>query len=237
MSDRSITDIVADLSKPRPEYVKTKEAKNKRTNSTTTIRFFEWHSAVRILDECAPGWSSEVKQVIDAAGKIAAIVRISVPCAEGVVWREALGNEDDDHEGFGDPFSNAEAMAFKRAAAKFGVGLYLYQKDAPAATRAPERPAAPRTAPQAPAARPEPSGSLCSLMQVKTIAGLLRETGRDVSAIKAHYKVTQLSELTEGQADATIAQLKKRLAEQSAPALGDVLEGVEDRPNLSGVRS
>jgi hypothetical protein len=30
--------------------------------------------------------------------------------------------------GYGDPSSNAEAMALKRAAAKFGLGLYLYQK-------------------------------------------------------------------------------------------------------------
>jgi len=30
--------------------------------------------------------------------------------------------------GYGDPSSNAEAMALKRAAAKFGLGLYLYLK-------------------------------------------------------------------------------------------------------------
>jgi hypothetical protein len=30
--------------------------------------------------------------------------------------------------GYGDPSSNAEAMALKRAASKFGLGLYLYQK-------------------------------------------------------------------------------------------------------------
>jgi hypothetical protein len=29
---------------------------------------------------------------------------------------------------YGDPSSKAEAMALKRAAAKFGLGLYLYQK-------------------------------------------------------------------------------------------------------------
>lgn len=30
---------------------------------------------------------------------------------------------------YGDPSSNAESMAFRRAAARFGLGLYLYDKD------------------------------------------------------------------------------------------------------------
>jgi hypothetical protein len=53
---------------------------------------------------------------------------VSIPCAEGVVTREATGCEDADAKGYGDSSSNAEAMALKRAASKFGLGLYLYQK-------------------------------------------------------------------------------------------------------------
>jgi hypothetical protein len=48
-----------------------------------------------------------------------------------VFYREATGTEeepDEDEKMYGDPSSNAEAMALKRAAAKFGLGLYLYQK-------------------------------------------------------------------------------------------------------------
>jgi hypothetical protein len=50
------------------------------------------------------------------------------PCAQGVVFREAPGTEDEELKGYGNPSSNAEAIALKRAAAKFGLGLYLYQK-------------------------------------------------------------------------------------------------------------
>jgi hypothetical protein len=32
---------------------------------------------------------------------------------------------------YGDPSSNAESMAFRRAAAKFNLGLYLYEKERP----------------------------------------------------------------------------------------------------------
>jgi hypothetical protein len=50
-------------------------------------------------------------------------VRISIPCIEGIISREATGTEDEELKGYGDPSSNAEAMALKRAAAKFGLGL------------------------------------------------------------------------------------------------------------------
>jgi len=40
----------------------------------------------------------------------------------------ATGTEDEKLRGFVDPSSNAEAMALKRAASKFGLGLIFYQK-------------------------------------------------------------------------------------------------------------
>jgi hypothetical protein len=55
-------------------------------------------------------------------------LHLSIPCLEGVVSREATGTEDEELKGYGDPSSNAEAMALKRTASKFGLGLYLYQK-------------------------------------------------------------------------------------------------------------
>jgi hypothetical protein len=48
------------------------------------------------------------------------------PASRGIISREAT--EDEELRGYGDPPSNAEAMALKRAAAKFGLGLYLYSK-------------------------------------------------------------------------------------------------------------
>jgi hypothetical protein len=45
-----------------------------------------------------------------------------------IISLEATGTEDEELRGFGDPSSNAEAMALKRAASKFGVGLSFYHK-------------------------------------------------------------------------------------------------------------
>jgi len=41
--------------------------------------------------------------------------RIAIPCLEGTVWHEATGTEDEELRGYGDPSSNAQAMALKRA--------------------------------------------------------------------------------------------------------------------------
>ena len=57
------------------------------------------------------------------------IVRLSIPSSEGVVYREATGQEDEDLESYGNSSSNAESMALRRAAAKFGLGLSLYDQN------------------------------------------------------------------------------------------------------------
>jgi hypothetical protein len=61
-------------------------------------------------------------------GKLILTIRLSVPCLEGVVYREATGQEEEETTSYGDSSSNAESMALRRAAAKFGLGLYLYDK-------------------------------------------------------------------------------------------------------------
>jgi hypothetical protein len=54
---------------------------------------------------------------------------LTVPTAEGPVYYEATGFETLETVGYGDPASNAESMALRRAAAKLGLGLYLYDKE------------------------------------------------------------------------------------------------------------
>ena len=120
---RSITEIISDLSKELPErHVKLRSQGGKQ------IPYIEWHTAIRYLDHYAPGWSFRIKCVTPIGDRCVVTVSITIPCLEGDVTREATGTEDEELRGYGDPSSNAEAMALKRAAAKFGLGLYLYQK-------------------------------------------------------------------------------------------------------------
>jgi hypothetical protein len=120
---RSIIAIVTDLSKPlAARHLKT------RKQGGHDLTYIEWHTAVKYLDHFAPGWSYAVKSVSQVGSLVTVIASISIPCLEGVVTREATGCEDADNKGYGDSVSNAEAMALKRAASKYGLGLHLYQK-------------------------------------------------------------------------------------------------------------
>jgi len=120
---RSIKDIITDLSKPLAQrHLKT------RWQGGTELTYIEWHTAVKYLDHFASGWSYSVKSVALVGNLVTVIASISIPCLEGLITREATGCEEADSKGYGDAVSNAEAMALKRSASKFGLGLYLYQK-------------------------------------------------------------------------------------------------------------
>lgn len=131
-----------------PSFFKTRQARNE------TITYLPWYMAKEALDQCAPGWDYSIKEVgsvvanlpevRDGQGNVRRAIAIgyarvyvvgvlSIPTTEGVVQRSATGFEDFDNDSYGDPFSNASAMAFNRAAALFDLGIDLYNKDKRAA--------------------------------------------------------------------------------------------------------
>ncbi len=120
---RSIRDIVKDLTKPvAKRHLRTRKQGGKE------LTYIAWHDAVKYLDHYAPGWNYEVRAMNSVGGKLILTIRLSVPCLEGLVYREATGQEEEETTSYGDSSSNAESMALRRAAAKFGLGLYLYDK-------------------------------------------------------------------------------------------------------------
>ncbi|MDQ3635473.1 MAG: RAD52 family DNA repair protein [Acidobacteriota bacterium] len=120
---RSIREIVRDLSKPVA-----KRHLRVRRQGGKEIGYIAWHDAIKYLDHYAPGWTYEVRNMQSIGGKLILTIRLSVPCLEGIVFREATGQEDEEKDTYGDSSSNAESMALRRAAAKFGLGLYLYDQ-------------------------------------------------------------------------------------------------------------
>jgi len=120
---RSITAIIADLSKP----VAQRHLKQ-RTQGGRTLDYLPWHTAVKYLDLFATGWRYEIRSVNQVGDNLVMTVRITIPCAEGDVWREASALEPIKGTGFGDCAVNAESAALRRAAAKFGLCLNLYDK-------------------------------------------------------------------------------------------------------------
>ena len=120
---RSIQQIIADLKKP----VAAKHL-SQRKQGGQSLSYIAWYNAVKYLDHFAPGWSYAVVSVQTIGDNCALTVRLSIPCTEGIVSRDATGIEPRVVKGYGDCASNAESMALRRAAAKFGLGLYLYEK-------------------------------------------------------------------------------------------------------------
>lgn len=120
---RSIREIVRDLTKPvAKRHLRTRRQGGKE------IAYISWHDAIKYLDHYAPGWNYEIRSIDSVGGKLILTVRLSIPSLEGIVYREATGQEDETRDNYGDSSSNAESMALRRAASKFGLGLYLYDQ-------------------------------------------------------------------------------------------------------------
>lgn len=129
----SIAQIIAALSRPLPP-----ELLQQRKQGGRMLDFIPWHTANRILDKYAPGWSWEVRAVQTDETRLYLTGRLTILASDGLVWREATGTEvlkewNEKRQtltelSYGDPSSNAESMAFRRCAARFGLGLYLYDR-------------------------------------------------------------------------------------------------------------
>lgn len=82
---------------------------------------------IRLLEYYAPGYDWEVR--VQYLGERTVVEgKLTIKAAEGEFIREATGQEDSEVDGYGDPVSNAEASALRRACAKFGLGLHLWDK-------------------------------------------------------------------------------------------------------------
>ena len=121
---RPLTEILADLAKPVPQRFLAQ-----RRQGGTLLTYIPWHHVNRLLDYFAPGWEGEVTKIMTTSDRAFVVYKLTLHAAEGSFSREATGTELLKCSSYGDPSSNAESMAFRRAAARFGLGLGLYQKD------------------------------------------------------------------------------------------------------------
>ena len=123
LEPRPIRQIIADLSKP----LDTRHLAT-RVQGGQKLTYIPWHVANRALDHYAPGWSGRITNIMTTDKYLVLTYELTVVAAEGTFVRTATGCEELNMKGYGDPSSNAESMAFRRAAARFGLGLYLYDK-------------------------------------------------------------------------------------------------------------
>jgi hypothetical protein len=83
-----------------------------------------WDVVDRIT-EVDPDWGMETPIVMSAGGKLVVAVGLTI----GGVTRWNFGDEAEEKDDYGSAATNAFAQGFKRAAAEFGVGRYLYDKE------------------------------------------------------------------------------------------------------------
>ncbi|KAK6160915.1 hypothetical protein DH2020_004297 [Rehmannia glutinosa] len=119
---RPLAEILRDLNKRIPDNI------IKTHNDQST--FIPWYQANRMLSFYAPGWCGEIRDVIFSEnGSVTVVYRVTVRGSDGEAHRESTGTVSPGNSNIVDPVAAAEEIAFCRACARFGLGLYLYHED------------------------------------------------------------------------------------------------------------
>ena len=123
---RPLAEILRDMNKRVPDKVlKT------RIDEGVVLKYIPWYHANRMLSFYAPGWCGEVRSVVfsNDGSTVSVVYRVTIRGSDGESYRESSGTAAMSDTSYGDPVQKAEGMAFRRACARFGLGLYLYHED------------------------------------------------------------------------------------------------------------
>ncbi|KAH7836030.1 hypothetical protein Vadar_032130 [Vaccinium darrowii] len=124
---RPLSEILKQLNKKIPDSL----IRVRTEADGFSVRYVPWHLVNRILNLHAPDWSGEVRSITYSAdGKSVSVVyRVTLYGTDAEIYRESTGTASVNGGGYGDPVQKAEAMAFRRACARLGLGLHLYHDD------------------------------------------------------------------------------------------------------------
>ncbi|CAJ1978266.1 unnamed protein product [Sphenostylis stenocarpa] len=125
---RPLSEILKELNKKVPDSL----VKTRLEKDGFPVRYIPWHLVNRILNLHAPEWSGEVRNISYSADakSVSVVYRVTLYGTDAEIFRESTGTASVDDTSYGDPVQKAEAMAFRRACARLGLGLHLYHEDA-----------------------------------------------------------------------------------------------------------
>ncbi|KAL5538926.1 hypothetical protein UlMin_042834 [Ulmus minor] len=129
---RPLAEILRDLNKRIPDnIIKTPSTPLDSDDSAPAATpFIPWYHANRMLSFYAPGWCGEIRDVIFSDnGGVTVVYRVTVRGSDGEAYRESSGTISPSDGHIVDPVAAAEEIAFCRACARFGLGLYLYHEE------------------------------------------------------------------------------------------------------------
>jgi hypothetical protein len=119
---RPLVEILRDFNKRIPDSIINK--------SSPTSTFLDWYHANRMLSFYAPGWCGEIRDVIfSESGTVTVVYRVTIRGSDGEAYRESAGTVSSTDSNISDPVAAAEEVAFCKACARFGLGLYLYHEE------------------------------------------------------------------------------------------------------------
>ena len=185
-----------------PNLVKQREGWRDRDGNVQMVDYVEWHTVADILDETAPNWAHEVKDIRQIGDLMTVTVGITI---DGVT-REGIGTGLAQSE-MG--IKKAEHDALKRAAVKFGIARELYKKESDAIER--EGGATPNDGddfPSDPIARS--LGELVTARQLGMIRAVARELNIDPDEECNAVMKCSTDELTKRAASSLIQHLQNK---------------------------
>jgi len=121
---------IAEIIKRLKEDVPTELISSKKVGNSK-IDYISWFDYCDLLDErCGIGyWSWEIKQTTISDNRLFLIGKLTIIGDDRSLSQDATGTEILNCSSYGDPSSNSEAMALRRACAKFGLARYLWNKE------------------------------------------------------------------------------------------------------------
>lgn len=120
---RHLSEILDGLAKPVPGRML-----NTKRMGGQEITFIPWYRAQKIFSHYTNGfWEYRIVDRWQNGGDFMITVEITIHTKDGAFSRQGTGREEPGVTGFGDTQSNAESMAFRRACAKWHLGIDLYE--------------------------------------------------------------------------------------------------------------
>ncbi|WP_242018248.1 Rad52/Rad22 family DNA repair protein [Synechocystis sp. FACHB-383] len=128
-----LNEILENLRQPiAPQFISQKKTyKNKKP--TGSVDFVAWYDLADLLDDLCGlgGWEWLIIDTQQIGDRLTLTGSLTIHGDDRSLTRQATGTEDIDCSSYGDPSSNAEAMALRRCCAKFGLGRDLWRREKP----------------------------------------------------------------------------------------------------------
>jgi hypothetical protein len=119
-----IAEIMERLSKPIPRELIQKKPTFSKGKKSGEVDSISWIDTCQLLDQRSGkgSWSWQIDEVKEIGQRLVLTGTLTIYGDDRTISMSASGSESLNVTGYGDPSSNAEAMCFKRAACRFGLG-------------------------------------------------------------------------------------------------------------------